>query len=204
MTDETMGLVPRSVKMIFEQLQKHQCDDWKKTQVTLSCIEIHIETVRDLLDTKNEQAQIMTNQNKFKPTEIEVTEFSDVNFVLKKARDNRKVAQTAMNSQSSRSHSIYQLKIKAFKDDETCLLDGALNLVDLAGSERADISKTEGERFKEMTAINQSLTSLGNVISSILKKEQYIPFRNSKLTNILKDFMGGDAKTLMIVNVSPL
>jgi len=64
----------------------------------MSCFEIHIETVRDLLNTANEQAQIMTNQNKFKPTEIEVREFSDVEFVLKRARENRKVGSTAMNA----------------------------------------------------------------------------------------------------------
>ena len=106
-TEETMGLVPRSVRMIFETLEKYESEDWKKVQVHLSCFEIHIETVRDLLDTGKEQVQIMTNQNIFKPTEIEVRNFGDVEFVLRKARENRKVAQTGMNSQSSRSHCIY-------------------------------------------------------------------------------------------------
>ncbi len=93
MTEETLGLVPRSVRMIFETLEKnHQNEQWKTIQVSMSCLEIHIETVRDLLNTSNEQLQIMTNQIKFKPTEIEVRDFSDVEFVLKKARDNRKVA----------------------------------------------------------------------------------------------------------------
>lgn len=204
MTEDTMGLVPRSVRMVFEHLAKYQNEDWKKTQVSLSCFEIHIETVRDLLDPKNEQVQIMTNQLKFKPTEIEVRNAEDVDFVLRRARENRKVASTAMNNQSSRSHCIYQLKIKAYKADETCTLDGALNLIDLAGSERVDISRTEGERLKETTAINKSLTCLGDVISAIIKKDQHIPYRNSKLTHMLQGFMGGDAKTLMIVNVSPL
>jgi kinesin family member C1 len=91
-THDTMGLVPRSVNMVFETLQKYQKEDWQKVQVSLSCFEIHIETVRDLLDPKNEQVQFMTNQGKFKTTEIEVRDASDVDFVLKKARENRKVA----------------------------------------------------------------------------------------------------------------
>lgn len=88
-----MGLVPRSVKMIFEMMS----DRMDNVKVTLSCFEIHIETVRDLLDPSNEQSQIMTNQGKFKPLELEVRSFSDVEFVMAKASENRKTAPTAMN-----------------------------------------------------------------------------------------------------------
>ncbi len=115
-TPQTYGLVPRCVKMMFETLKKYEKDQWKQILVTISCFEIHIETVRDLLDPKNESAQIMTNQ-KFKATELEVRDFEDVDFILRKARENRRVASTAMNAYSSRSHSIYQLKIKAIRDD---------------------------------------------------------------------------------------
>lgn len=77
-------------------------------------------------------------------------------------------------------------------------------MIDLAGSERNEGSKAEGDRLKEATSINKSLSCLGDVISAIMKKEAHIPYRNSKLTQMLKNYMGGDAKTLMIVNVSPL
>lgn len=133
-----------------------------------------------------------------------VGDFSDVDFVLRRARENRKVASTAMNNTSSRSHCIYQLKIKVVNNDGTSIQEGALNLVDLAGSEKAEMSKTEGERFKETTSINKSLSCLGDVIGAIIRNDSHIPYRNSKLTHLLQNFMGGDAKTLMIVNVSPL
>lgn len=107
LTPQTMGLVPRSVNMIFETLQKYKEQDWRNVKLMMSCFEIHIETVRDLLDPTNEIAQIMTNQNKFKLHEIEVTQISDVEFVLNRAKENRKTAKTAMNEKSSRSHSIF-------------------------------------------------------------------------------------------------
>ncbi|CDW75298.1 kinesin-like protein [Stylonychia lemnae] len=200
---EDMGLISRSVRMVFEHLDSYNPKDWELIQVTLSCIEIHIETVRDLLNPGNEVAQIMTNNQKFKPTEIEVKSYSDVEFVLRKAKENRKVGSTAMNLSSSRSHSIYQLKIRAKRTD-SLQIDGALNLIDLAGSERIQDSKVEGERLKETQAINKSLSCLGDVISAIIKKDSYIPYRNSKLTHLLQNFMGGDSKTLMMVNISPL
>lgn len=203
-SEQTMGLVPRSVKMIFEMMGPQIEKEGPEVKVTLSCFEIHIETVRDLLDPTNEQSQIMTNQGKFKPLELEVRSFSDVEFVMLRASENRKTAPTAMNQHSSRSHSIYQLRIRRTNPDGSVVVDGALNLIDLAGSEKAKETNTEGERFKETTAINKSLSCLGDVISAIIKKEAHIPYRNSKLTHLLQNYMGGDAKTLMIVNVSPL
>jgi kinesin family protein C1 len=179
-----------------------------KVTVSISCFEIHIETVRDLLNPSNEQVQIMTNQNKFKPTELSANSFSDIKYVMDLAQENRKKAATAMNPNSSRSHSIYQLRIKRFaqQPDGSILesSEGALNLIDLAGSEKAKDAKTDAEHFKESTSINMSLTVLGDVISAIIKKNPHVPYRNSKLTHLLQNYMGGDAKTLMIVNVSPL
>ncbi len=127
----------------------------------------------------------MTNQNKFKLHEIEVTQISDVDFVLNRAKENRKTAKTSMNEKSSRSHSIFQLKITGLKADGKTELNGALNLIDLAGSEKMSSSNGDIERQKEATAINKSLSSLGDVISAIIRGDSYIPFRNSKLTLML-------------------
>eukprot|EP00347_Sterkiella_histriomuscorum_P005846 403355048 len=202
-TFESMGLVPRSVKMVFDTLETYDRKEWEFIEVSLSCVEIHIETVRDLLNPQNETNQIMTNNQKFKLAEIAVQEFKDVEYLLNKARENRKVSSTALNAQSSRSHCIYQLKIKAKRKGQP-QLEGALNLVDLAGSERIQDSKVEGDRLKETQSINKSLSCLGDVIAAIIKKETHIPYRNSKLTALLSNYLGGDSKTLMVVNISPL
>jgi len=92
LTEESMGLVPRSVKMIFETLKKYENEDCKSVEVFISCFEIHIETVRDLLDPSNVQAQFMTNQGKFKQKEYLVRHFGDVDHIMRKARENRSVA----------------------------------------------------------------------------------------------------------------
>lgn len=187
--------------MIFDELKRRsQC--LAEYSVSVSCFELHIETVRDLLDLQNEQAQLMTNQSKWHPTTLQVRTLAEVESVLRRAYDNRSIASTNLNETSSRSHCIYQLLIRTRAEDGWTT--GSLNLVDLAGSENINASGVVGERKEEATAINKHLTALKDVISAMLKNQAHIPFRNSKLTNLLQHHLGPDAKVLMIVNVSPV
>jgi kinesin family member C1 len=139
----------------------------------------------------------MTQNNqslKYEPESITVKDEAHMYQLLKKAENNRVVAETMCNERSSRSHLIFQIKV----DKST------LNLIDLAGSERLNTTKVEGERQKETLAINKSLSALADVISA-LKEKRHVPYRNSKLTFLLQNYLGSmSSKTLMIVNLNPI
>lgn len=156
--------------------------------------------MNDLLDTSNVCAQ----SNKFAQFEPKVKDFAsleEAEKVLKQGEQNRKVAQNACNSQSSRSHSIFYVKLSS---------GGTIAFVDLAGSERIEQTKVEGQRLVESISINKSLSSLGDVIIALKEQKKdggghHIPFRNSKLTLILQPFLGSKkSKVVLIVNLNPV
>jgi len=136
-------------------------------------------------------------------TSISVNSLEDVQKILGLGNKNRATGTTNMNEHSSRSHALLMVKaacVNLLTEERTF---GKLTLVDLAGSERVDKSGVTEDRLKEAQAINKSLSALGNVIAALQMKEKHIPYRNSKLTYLLQDSLGGNSKTLMFVQVSP-
>ena len=133
--------------------------------------------------------------------EYEVREEEEIISLLRQGLENRKVGVTKCNEHSSRSHLLFTIILKSSKGSKNKV--GSLTLIDLAGSENIEKSMVEGERKKEALFINTSLTQLGLVINSMVNNLSHIPFRNCKLTQTLQEYMTGDSKTLMIVNISP-
>ncbi|CAM0904255.1 unnamed protein product [Alopecurus aequalis] len=127
----------------------------------------------------------------------------DVLDLMKLGHKNRAVGSTALNERSSRSHSVLTVHVQGKEMVSGLTLKGCLHLVDLAGSERVDKSEATGERLTEAKHINKSLSALGDVIGALAQKSSHVPYRNSKLTQVLQDALGGQAKTLMFVHVNP-
>lgn len=207
------GMIPRATHMIYETMTKLKEKSWEYTMEG-SFVEVYNEELNDLLtpqgsDSKSKRLEIRHDEIR-KQTSIvncktvPLTSASRVEAMLEEAQKNRSVAATKANERSSRSHSIFILKLvgENAATGERC--EGTLNLVDLAGSERLKHSQAEGERMRETQNINRSLSCLGDVIEALGKGSGHIPYRNSKLTHLLQYSLGGNSKTLMFVMVSPL
>eukprot|EP00257_Ricinus_communis_P018365 XP_015577068.1 kinesin-like protein KIN-14N [Ricinus communis] len=214
---EQKGLIPRSLEQIFQTRQSLQSQGWKY-EMQVSMLEIYNETIRDLLSTNRDSSRTenSTNGKQYAIkhdangnthvsdlTIVDVRSTREVSFLLDRAANSRSVGKTQMNEQSSRSHFVFTLRISGMNESTDQQVQGILNLIDLAGSERLSKSGSTGDRLKETQAINKSLSSLSDVIFALAKKEDHVPFRNSKLTYLLQPCLGGDSKTLMFVNISP-
>ena len=204
------GIMPRSFEDIFKRIE----GDSEQTQflIRASYLEIYNEEIRDLL-AKNPRNKLDLHE---KPDSgVYVRDLSyfavkgvpEINDVMKIGMKNRSVGATNMNAVSSRSHSLFQITIERSEvgaDGKQHIRAGKLNLVDLAGSERIAKTGATGDRLKEATKINLSLSTLCHVISSLTDpKSTYVPYRDSKLTRLLQDSLGGNTKTLMISNLGP-
>ncbi|XP_057782073.1 kinesin-like protein KIN-12E [Salvia miltiorrhiza] len=210
------GMTPRVFEYLFSRIQKDK-DARREEKVKFTCrisfIEIYNEQILDLLDPSSANLQIREDTNKGiyveNVTEVEVMSARDVIQQLIQGSVNRKVAATNMNHASSRSHSVFTCVIESKWESEgvTHHRFARLNLVDLAGSERQKSSGAEGERLKEATNINKSLSTLGLVIMNLVSisngRSPHVPYRDSKLTFLLQDSLGGNAKTIIIANISP-
>ncbi|XP_072831320.1 kinesin-like protein KIF17 isoform X7 [Vicugna pacos] len=203
------GIIPRAFEHIFESVQ---CAENTKFLVRASYLEIYNEDVRDLLGADTKQ-KLEMKEHPEKGVYVKglsmhtVHSVAQCEHIMETGWKNRSVGYTLMNKDSSRSHSIFTISIEIYAVDERGkdhLRAGKLNLVDLAGSERQSKTGATGERLKEATKINLSLSALGNVISALVDGRcKHIPYRDSKLTRLLQDSLGGNTKTLMVACLSP-
>lgn len=203
------GIIPNSFKHIFDKVN---ISENKKFLVRCSYLEIYNEEVRDLLskDPKNRlelKENIDSGVYVKDLTCIAVKDAQEMDHVMQAGKKNRSVGSTLMNQTSSRSHSMFTIVVECYGeglDGEGHVCMGKLNLVDLAGSERQSKTGATGDRLKEATKINLSLSALGNVIKALVdSKSNHIPYRDSKLTRLLQNSLGGNAKTVMIANCGP-
>ncbi|KAD4386351.1 hypothetical protein E3N88_26520 [Mikania micrantha] len=191
-TKESWGVNYRALQDLFQLTETRK--NIIKYEVGVQMIEIYNEQVRDLL---------LNGLNVPDASLVSVKCTQDVLDLMKIGQRNRAVGATALNERSSRSHSVLTVHIRGKELVSGSTLKGCLHLVDLAGSERVDKSEATGDRLKEAQHINKSLSALGDVISALAQKSTHIPYRNSKLTQVLQDSLGGHAKTLMFVHINP-
>ncbi|KXZ50597.1 hypothetical protein GPECTOR_15g280 [Gonium pectorale] len=220
---ELRGLIPNTFRYVFEIIARDS--GTKEFLVRSSYLEIYNEEVRDLLG-KDHSKKMELKESPDRGVYVKdlsqfvCKNYEEMNKVLKAGKDNRQVGATLMNQDSSRSHSIFTITIECIEKlegaadkapkpgakggDNNHVRVGKLNLVDLAGSERQDKTGATGDRLKEGIKINLSLTALGNVISALVDgKSGHIPYRDSKLTRLLQDSLGGNTKTVMVANIGP-
>lgn len=205
------GIIPRAVKDIFSGVAERENFEFL---VKVSFIELYKEDLFDLL-TNTSRANSICNIHEDPSggikianlSEIPVTSLKETMMCLEKGAQNRATGATAMNATSSRSHAIFSLHIEMKnKEEGENVICAKFHMVDLAGSERAKKTGATGERFKEGVNINKGLLALGNVISALCEdggRRGHIPYRDSKLTRLLQDSLGGNSHTVMIACVSP-
>lgn len=205
---EDWGVNFRALHDLFEICELRE--NVMRYEVGVQMIEIYNEQVRDLLcmDGINKKLEIRNNsqQNGLNVPDAKLLRVRSTEEVLElmiMGQKNRAVGATALNERSSRSHSVLTVHVKGTELASGCVLRGCLHLVDLAGSERVEKSEATGDRLKEAQHINKSLSALGDVIAALAQRSPHVPYRNSKLTQLLQDSLGGQAKTLMFVHVSP-
>uniref|UniRef100_A0A672IGW1 Kinesin family member 15 n=1 Tax=Salarias fasciatus TaxID=181472 RepID=A0A672IGW1_SALFA len=214
-THELRGVIPRSFEYLFFLISREveKSSQSKSFLCKCSFIEIYNEQIYDLLDTASASLFLRENIKKGVFVEGAVEKFvnsaAEAYQVLSMGWRNRRVASTSMNRESSRSHAVFTMTLESKEsiNEVVNIRMSQLNLVDLAGSERQKDTHTEGSRLKEASSINRSLMCLGQVIMALVDvsngKNRHICYRDSKLTFLLRDSLGGNAKTFIIANVHP-
>ena len=208
------GIIQRTIQDIFNFIETTS-DENTKFIIRCSFLQIYNENISDLLKSDKKNLQIREDKKKGIYVDL-LSEWAvrsplDLYALLRRGGGARTTSATYMNDVSSRSHAVFQITVEQMttdmelKDNKAQIKVGKLNLVDLAGSERIRITGTRGQQLEESKKINKSLLCLGNVINALTDKKgkNYIPYRDSKLTRLLQDSLGGNCKTTMIATISP-
>ncbi|CAK6974019.1 kinesin heavy chain-like [Scomber scombrus] len=203
---QLMGIIPRIASDIFDHI--YSMDENLEFHIKVSYFEIYLDKIRDLLDVSKTNLAVHEDKNRVPfvkgCTERFVSSPDEVMDVIDEGKANRHVAVTNMNEHSSRSHSIFLINIKQENVETETKLSGKLYLVDLAGSEKVSKTGAEGAVLDEAKNINKSLSALGNVISALSEgTKTHVPYRDSKMTRILQDSLGGNCRTTIIICCSP-
>uniref|UniRef100_A0A668SH26 Kinesin family member 13Bb n=1 Tax=Oreochromis aureus TaxID=47969 RepID=A0A668SH26_OREAU len=217
-SSEQPGLIPRLCSSLFSRTEK-EAREGESFTVEVSYMEIYNEKVRDLLDPKGSRQALKVREHKVLGPYVDglsrlaVTSYKDIESLMSEGNKSRTVAATNMNEESSRSHAVFNIILTHTLTDLRSGTSGEkvskLSLVDLAGSERAAKTGAAGERLKEGSNINKSLSTLGLVISALAdhgagkNKSKFVPYRDSVLTWLLKDSLGGNSRTAMVATISP-
>ncbi|KAH9305111.1 hypothetical protein KI387_009515 [Taxus chinensis] len=212
------GITPRVFEKLFTQIQEEEdknVDKLLQYRCRCSFLEIYNEHITDLLEPSRRNLQIREDTKcgvyVENLTEEYVASLDDINQLLFRGLSNRRVGATSINAESSRSHCVFtcvlEFRCKSMSDGMSSLRTSRINLVDLAGSERQKLTGAAGERLKEAGNINRSLSQLGNLINILAEvsqgKQRHIPYRDSRLTFLLQESLGGNAKLAMICAISP-
>jgi kinesin family protein 5 len=204
------GIIPRTVGALFQGVA--EADANIEFTVKVSFIEIYMERIRDLLDQFRTKTNLSVREDPrlgiyvAGVTEEYVTCESELLEVMRVGTTNRATAATGMNEGSSRSHSVFMVTVQQRNLDSNSTKSGKLFLVDLAGSEMVRKTHATGQQLEEAKTINKSLSALGLVINALTEKKDasgHVPYRDSKLTRVLQDSLGGNAKTALLINCSP-
>ncbi|KAK5657666.1 hypothetical protein OQA88_2738 [Cercophora sp. LCS_1] len=204
--EEGKGVIPRIVEQIFASILSSAANI--EYTVRVSYMEIYMERIRDLLQPQNDNLPVHEEKNRGVYVkgllEIYVSSVQEVFEVMRRGGNARAVAATNMNQESSRSHSIFVITITQKNVETGSAKSGQLFLVDLAGSEKVGKTGASGQTLEEAKKINKSLSALGMVINALTDgKSSHIPYRDSKLTRILQESLGGNSRTTLIINCSP-
>ncbi|KAL7641990.1 UNVERIFIED_CONTAM: hypothetical protein RMT77_007864 [Armadillidium vulgare] len=200
------GIIPRIINDIFNHI--YSMEENLEFHIKVSYFEIYMDKIRDLLDVSKVNLAVHEDKNRVPfvkgATERFVSSPEEVFEVIEAGKMNRHIAVTNMNEHSSRSHSVFLIQVKQENVESQKKLLGKLYLVDLAGSEKVSKTGAEGTVLDEAKNINKSLSALGNVISALAEgNKSHIPYRDSKLTRILQESLGGNARTTIIICCSP-